>query len=58
MIERLLEPGSKELPECQCGETMTLTRTETASSDTSRKIFHCDACGREMRLMVWMDSAA
>lgn len=58
MIERLLEPDSKELPDCQCGKTMGLTRIEATSTDTRRKIFHCDACGREMRLMVWVDSAA
>jgi hypothetical protein len=53
MIERLLEPGSTELPACQCGCEMTLARLEAKADDTRLKIFECSACGREMRLMVW-----
>jgi len=55
MIERLLEPGSTELPACQCGREMTLARLEAKADDTRLKIFECSACGREMRLMVWDD---
>jgi hypothetical protein len=53
MIERLLEPGSTELPTCECGKEMYLAKTESKSPDTHLKIFECPACRREMRLMVW-----
>lgn len=53
MIERLLEPGSTDLPVCECGRHMPLGKTEVRSADTSLKIFQCSPCVREMRLMVW-----
>ena len=52
-LERLLEPGSTELPECSCGEDMRRHRTRTASSDTEIQVFKCPECERELHLTVW-----
>jgi hypothetical protein len=53
MIERLLEPGSTELPDCACGKQMRFDCTQIATSDTEIRNFHCDNCQRELRLTVW-----
>ena len=55
MIERVLEPGSTELPGCKCGADMTLERVERKPNDTELKIFRCPSCRHEMRLMVWSE---
>jgi hypothetical protein len=53
MIERLLEPGSTELPDCPCGKQMRLEQTQIATNDTEIRIFQCPGCKRELRLTVW-----
>ncbi len=38
LFERLLVPGSTELPECRCGHEMQLARTEELSDQTDAQI--------------------
>lgn len=52
-LERLLEPGSTELPKCSCGEEMPHQRTRAATTDTEIRVFQCSECGRELHLTVW-----
>jgi len=56
MIERLLEPGSTELPDCMCGNQMRLGGLRAATNDTEIKTFFCPACERELRLTVWSEA--
>lgn len=58
MFGRLLEPGSTEAPDCACGKEMRLTATERKSEDAAVKHFGCEACGRELMLMVWPEAIA
>ena len=55
--ERLLAPGSTELPECRCGKEMQLTRIEELPdrTDAQIRIYNCSACHHEMRLTVWSE---
>jgi hypothetical protein len=53
MLERLLEPGSTDVPTCLCGGEMLHARTETADRDTEIRIFGCPKCQHELRLTVW-----
>jgi hypothetical protein len=57
LYERLLVPGSTELPECRCGEDMKVARTERLPDQTDAhiRIYNCSVCGHEMRLTVWAD---
>ena len=55
MLERLLAPGSTDLPNCHCGDVMSLERTQAAGPDTEIRIFRCETCSRELRLTVWAD---
>ena len=52
--ERLLAPGSTELPECRCGKEMQLTRIEELPdrTDAQIRIYNCPACHHET---VWSD---
>jgi hypothetical protein len=54
-FERLLAPGSTELPECRCGDEMQLERTDELpdSTDAQIRIYKCASCSHEMRLTVW-----
>jgi hypothetical protein len=56
LYERLLVPGSTELPEYRCGEEMKVARMERMpdQSDAHIRIYNC-ACGHEMCLTVWAD---
>ena len=56
-FERLLVPGSTELPECRCGEEMKVARTERVPDQTDAhiRIYNCRVCAHEMRLTVWAD---
>lgn len=56
MYERLLEPNSREAPDCGCGNEMRLTRTEKRSEDAAVRHFECDACGKQLLLMVWPET--
>jgi predicted SprT family Zn-dependent metalloprotease len=53
MLERLLEPGSTDVPSCVCGAQMNFERTKVSDADTSIKVFRCSHCGHEMQLTVW-----
>jgi hypothetical protein len=58
-FEKLLEPGSTDLPDCRCGEMMSLTTTAaTANPVAEVKVFRCDQCHHELRLMVWASNPA
>ena len=55
-LEKLLEPDSPEVPACRCGEDMVLSQiVPTKTIDTEIKIFRCDHCKYELRLMVWCE---
>jgi DNA-directed RNA polymerase subunit M/transcription elongation factor TFIIS len=55
-IERLLIPGSTELPDCRCGQEMALAATQNNSGgDSETRIYKCSRCRHEMRLIVWLD---
>jgi hypothetical protein len=57
LFERLLVPGSTELPEYRCGKEMKVALTERVpdQTDADIRIYNCLACGHEMRLTVWAD---
>jgi hypothetical protein len=54
-IERLLVPGSTELPGCPCGDEMRVASRDPVpeKSDAYIRIYKCPSCAREMRLTVW-----
>jgi hypothetical protein len=54
-IERLLVPGSTELPDCRCGKEMAQGASQRIGSDAEVRVYCCSACGHEMRLTVWLD---
>jgi len=56
MYERLLEPESTDVPACRCGKEMRFDNLEPRSVDAVIKIFRCDGCGHELRLMIWADA--
>ena len=55
VFERLLAPGSTELPSCRCGKEMEIASIERLpeGSDADVRVYHCSACHHEMRLTVW-----
>jgi hypothetical protein len=59
-LENLLLPGSTDLPDCRCGAEMSLFGAKPAgdAGDTEVRIFRCDACDHELRLMVWRTAEA
>jgi hypothetical protein len=56
--ERMLVPGSTEMPDCQCGLEMQLARSTQfdKSPDAEVRIYKCSECGHELRLTVWADA--
>ena len=54
-IERLLVPGSTDLPACHCGDDMRITSHDSVpeKGDAVIGIYKCPSCAREMRLTVW-----
>jgi hypothetical protein len=53
-FERLLEPGSTELPVCRCDAEMNLMAIEPVpGGDTEIRIFRCPDCSHELRLTAW-----
>jgi hypothetical protein len=54
-FERLLVPGSTELPACRCGTEMQIASLDQISdrSDAIIRVYGCPACHHEMRLTVW-----
>lgn len=59
-LERVLSPGSTELPDCVCGQEMALSRTTPSPGNpgTELRTYSCPACGHELRLTVWTDISA
>jgi hypothetical protein len=58
-IERLLVPGSTELPGCHCGDEMRIVSIDHAeTTDAHIRIYKCSSCAREMRLTVWASDPA
>ena len=57
LYERLLAPGSPELPECRCGGEMQAAGVDPLpdQTDAQIRIYKCPACQHEMRLTVWAD---
>jgi hypothetical protein len=58
MFERLLEAGSREMPECRCGHDMLVKSVVRKSDDASVKVFKCPSCFTELQLMVWTSALA
>lgn len=58
-LDRVLGPGSTELPDCICGHEMTLASEQSSPSnpDTGLRIYSCPCRGHELRLTVWADSS-
>jgi hypothetical protein len=58
-IERLLVPGSTDLPACHCGDDMLITGQNPIpeKGDAVIRIYKCPSCTREMRLTVWATSS-
>jgi hypothetical protein len=53
-FERLLEPGSTELPDCRCAAEMNLMAiVPVPGGDTEIRIFRCPDCSHELRLTAW-----
>jgi hypothetical protein len=54
-FERLLVPGSAELPICRCGKEMQIASLDPLPerSDVHIRIYNCRTCHHEMRLTVW-----
>jgi hypothetical protein len=58
-FERLLEPGSTELPDCRCSAEMHLMAiVPVPNGESEIRIFRCPACGHELRLTAWGNDAA
>jgi len=45
-LERVLAPGSTELPDCRCGGEMVLVQCEPLDADqgTERRFYRCPRC--------------
>ena len=53
-FERLLEPGSTELPDCRCAAEMNqMAIVPVPGGDTEIRIFQCPDCSHELRLTTW-----
>ena len=52
-FEKLLAPGSTELPDCRCGAEMHLFAAKPCGEETEIRIFRCEICHHEFQLMVW-----
>ena len=57
-IERLLVPGSTEMPDCSCGAEMRLAESSPQSPDAEVRRYVCPACAHEFILTVWVEAAA
>ncbi len=59
-IERLLVPGSTELPACHCGKEMQIASLDPLPErrDAHIRIYKCPSCHHEMRLTVWATDTA
>jgi hypothetical protein len=59
-FERLLVPGSTDLPACHCGDEMRIAGHDPTpeKGDAVIRIYKCPSCSREMRLTVWASESA
>ena len=59
-LDRVLVPGSRDLPDCQCGSEMRLLKRERVANqgEAETRIYSCGQCHRELRIMVWLEPAA
>lgn len=59
-LERVLVPGSRDLPNCQCGSEMHLLTCQQVGDrrEAETRVYSCTPCQRELRLMVWLEPAA
>jgi hypothetical protein len=57
LYERLLTPGSTELPECRCGEEMQIAGVDEVPdrAEAQIRVYKCSTCRHEMRLTIWAD---
>jgi hypothetical protein len=53
-FERVLVPGSTELPDCRCRVEMDLISVVPVPGGSSEiRIFRCPDCNHELRLTIW-----
>jgi hypothetical protein len=54
-VERLLEPGCTDMPECRCGKEMHFAHIVFLPNDTAThiRVYACASCDHQMRLTVW-----
>ena len=54
-VERLLEPGCTDMPECRCGKEMHFAQIVFLPDDTKThvRVYACASCDHQMRLTVW-----
>jgi hypothetical protein len=53
-FERVLAPGSRELPDCRCSRAMNLLSiVPVPGGDSEIRIFRCPDCNHELRLTMW-----
>ena len=53
-LDRVLVPGSTEVPNCRCGTEMHLIAVVPVQGGESEvRIFRCRDCGHELRLTIW-----
>ena len=54
-LERLLEPGCTDLPECRCGKEMHFAHVVFVPNvtETHIRVYACAECDHQMRLTVW-----
>lgn len=54
-IERLLIPGSTELPDCSCGVEMRLVESSPDTADAEVRRYLCPSCAHLFILTVWSE---
>jgi hypothetical protein len=52
-FERLLVPGSTELPECRCGSEMEVIKSVAIGPDGKLRTYRCPQCEHGLRLTTW-----
>jgi len=53
-LDRVLVPGSTEVPNCRCGTEMHLIAgVPVEGGESEVRIFRCRACSHELRLTIW-----
>jgi hypothetical protein len=59
-LERLLEPGCTDSPECRCGKEMHMAHVVFVPNvtETHIRVYACAECDHQMRLTVWGNGEA